>query len=493
MPTIEERTIQTGGAENAVATCPFQTEGEIAKLKIRNAPHWHALQTGRHIGVRRYSATSFSWLARVLTRDRRYIQFHLGPALGQDALSYTDAVRLAYDWFDGPAIRRIAEQPKQLGRTSELNFCPIGTVYTVGHALRDYVAWTRIARSAGGHYNTLMLINCHLAGELVHIPLDTFTGHDLKALAERVIATRPHRGFSPYGPPVSLDDLSPDEIRRRKRTFNSLTIILRMAFLHAWENGQIQSERPWRCVRRIPVVHAPRILFLNREECARLLGHCTPALRRLVMAALYSGCRVGELAALRVEDVGHQVFGLYIRPFKRNRARFVFLPDEGMAFFLDCCAGKEPRDPVFASDMGKEWRRQHASLFKRAVERAGLPTDFVFHGLRHTYASDLVRQGVPLDVVARQLGHADTRTVANTYGHLAEAFREEMIRSRFTPVSTDYQQDAGRRHAELDALWSKLHAGDWRAYGRLPASSGHPLQSHGRPHADVLRAFGDAR
>jgi integrase len=44
---------------------------------------------------------------------------------------------------------------------------------------------------------------------------------------------------------------------------------------------------------------------------------------------------------------------------------------------------------------------------------------------------------VPLEVVARQLGHADTRTVASTYGHLAERYREEMIRSRFSALVTD--------------------------------------------------------
>lgn len=493
MTALEERTIQVGGRHTAIATCPFQTSEQIANLKVRATPHWHALQTGRHIGIRRYGIGSCSWVARVLTKEQRYRQRYLGSALdfGKGAMAYTEAVRLAFAWFDSQEIREIAQDPKATGRTSELNFCPLGPIFTVGHALKDYVEWTRIARSEGGHYNNLMLINCHLAGELIHVPLEDFTARHLKVLAERVIVTPPHRGFSPFAPPTSLGDLSADEVRRRKRTFNALTIILRMAFQLAWDNGNIQSERPWRCVKRIPVAHAPRILFLTRGECTRLLGECTPALRRLVMAALYSGCRIGELGGLRVEDVGHQVFGLYIRPFKRSPARFVFLPDEGMAFFLQCCEGKSERDPVFSSDMGKTWRRQHAALFKRAVRRAGLPGEFVFHGLRHTYASDLVRQGVPLDVVARQLGHADTRTVANTYGHLAETFREEMIRTRFTPLSEDQQRDAARRRLELDTLWDGLHEVDWRRYARLPTSAKAPAQSYGRPDPGVLRAFGD--
>ncbi len=75
-----------------------------------------------------------------------------------------------------------------------------------------------------------------------------------------------------------------------------------MAFQYAWESGKIPSDRPLRCLKRISVVHTPRLLFLNREECRKLLDACTPALRDLTLAALYTGFRVGELANLRVED-----------------------------------------------------------------------------------------------------------------------------------------------------------------------------------------------
>jgi integrase len=106
-----------------------------------------------------------------------------------------------------------------------------------------------------------------------------------------------------------------------------------------------------------------------------------------------------------------------------------------MAFFLKCCEGRGPNDRLLSSDKGKVWSGQHANLFRRAVRRAGLPSEFVFHGLRHTYASDLVRQGVSLSLVARQLGHSDTRSVSQTYGHLAEEYREEQVRTRFSPLS----------------------------------------------------------
>jgi integrase len=52
-----------------------------------------------------------------------------------------------------------------------------------------------------------------------------------------------------------------------------------------------------------------------------------------------------------------------------------------------------------------------------------------FHGLRHTYASMLVNSGCPLFVVARQLGHSDTKMVEKRYGHLAPSFIADSVRA----------------------------------------------------------------
>lgn len=263
-----------------------------------------------------------------------------------------------------------------------------------------------------------------------------------------------------------------------------------MAFRHAWDSGRLTSDRPLRCLHRIAVPPAARTLFLNRDECHRLLSNCTPALARLVLAGLYTGCRVGELGQLRVSDVGREVFGLHVSAFKLAPARFVFLPDEAMAFFLSLCDGKEQGDHVLHSDKGKVWNRQHANLFRRAVSQAGLPPEFVFHGLRHTYASDLVRNGVPLSLVARQLGHADTRSVAATYGHLAERFREDQIRTRFSPLSEIYRAEAKLQEPRLEAIWSAVHGDHWRSYGTGLAPAERRQRSSIRTPFEVLEAFG---
>ena len=54
-----------------------------------------------------------------------------------------------------------------------------------------------------------------------------------------------------------------------------------------------------------------------------------------------------------------------------------------------------------------------------------------FHGLRHTYASRLAMRGVPLAVIAAQLGHATPRMVEKHYGHLAPGYVADTVRAAF--------------------------------------------------------------
>jgi len=59
-----------------------------------------------------------------------------------------------------------------------------------------------------------------------------------------------------------------------------------------------------------------------------------------------------------------------------------------------------------------------------------------FHILRHTSASHYVMAGVPLQVVAKNLGHADTRMTERHYAHLAPSYVAEQIRSRAPSFGT---------------------------------------------------------
>ena len=261
-----------------------------------------------------------------------------------------------------------------------------------------------------------------------HITLEQFTGAHFQELAMHVLESTPRRGRrSLKQKKRSINELDDDELRKRKKTFNSLVSILRGAFQIAWDNGNLESDRPLRCLKRLPNVDRPRTIYLSRDECRRLISASGPDLKVLVRAALYSGCRIRELTALRVRDVLMGQKCIFISFPKGHRARHVFLPTEGTHFFESIAAGRHSGDVLFRKQNGRAWGGEYKDYFRAARDRANLPQLLTFHGLRHTYASQLIENGAPHAVVAAQLGHVDIRTVCSTYGHLTSSLREREV------------------------------------------------------------------
>src|SRR5262249_40689615 len=109
-----------------------------------------------------------------------------------------------------------------------------------------------------------------------------------------------------------------------------------------------------------------------------------------------------------------------------DRGGEVVLTDEGAEFFKGLTAGRAGNEPMF----GKQWGISHQLRpMAEAVIRAKITPAISFHGLRHTWASHATMNGVPLLVVAKNLGHADTRMVEKHYGHLAPTYIADAIRA----------------------------------------------------------------
>ena len=77
------------------------------------------------------------------------------------------------------------------------------------------------------------------------------------------------------------------------------------------------------------------------------------------------------------------------------------------------------------------WPLFFSTPLEKASKAARIDPAVNFHVLRHTYASRLAMRGVPLAVITKQLGHADTRMVEKHYGHLAPSYVGETVRAAF--------------------------------------------------------------
>jgi integrase len=106
----------------------------------------------------------------------------------------------------------------------------------------------------------------------------------------------------------------------------------------------------------------------------------------------------------------------------RSASRDIVLNEEGVALF-------KRLDLPLKKANGQRWAKSdQARPMAEACKAAGLEP-IGFHGLRHTWASLAIRNGVPLLIVARNLGHSTTRMVEKHYGHLAASYVSDAIRA----------------------------------------------------------------
>ena len=75
------------------------------------------------------------------------------------------------------------------------------------------------------------------------------------------------------------------------------------------------------------------------------------------------------------------------------------------------------------------WGHSHQTRFMKAACLAAGLEYISFHELRHTYASMLINRGFPLNMLAQQLGHSDTRMIEKHYGHLAPSSVAAMLKA----------------------------------------------------------------
>jgi integrase len=150
----------------------------------------------------------------------------------------------------------------------------------------------------------------------------------------------------------------------------------------------------------------------------------------MVQAALLTGCRYSELARLKCgfnRDSGTLAIRL-----SKGKIRHVVLTDEAKACFADWTNDRGPSENVFLRTDGNVWGPSHQKRpLDEASERAGISPAVNFHILRHTHGSHLAMSGVPMGVIAVQLGHADTRMTEKHYAHLAPSYVAQTIRANF--------------------------------------------------------------
>ena len=399
-----------------VRNSKLDTRSARAKLPMRDSPYWVPLAPGCALGYRKGTKGGI-WLAK-LVRDGVRQQTTLGAAddaLDPDgvlAISYAQAQYKAREWF------AMVTKPTN----------PIGPC-TVRDAVTDYLDWFR-ATGRKSLKETEASINAFILPQLGAEEVLSLTPARLREW-HGDIAAAPPRLRTKLGNAQKVRDIrgDPEAPRRRRATSNRILTVLKAALNHAWREGKVPSDDAWRRVAPFREADAARVRYLDRDECRRLVNASPEPLRTIVRGALLTGARYSELARMHVADFHRDSGTALVRTSKAGKARHIEITAEGLGFFNEITAGRAGGEFLFHRD-GAAWGKSHQQRpLAEACRVAKISPAASFHTLRHTYASLMVMDAVPLMVVARNLGHADTRMVEKHYGHLATSYVREAIRA----------------------------------------------------------------
>ncbi len=215
------------------------------------------------------------------------------------------------------------------------------------------------------------------------------------------------------------------------KTINNHLAVLRKLLALAVECGVLKH------IPRIKLLRAakPEFRFLSFEEADRFLEAADPDWTAMLTTAIKTGLRIGELLALRWEDVDLVAGRLVVRRTLWNAQEG--LPKGGRSREVPLCETalttlKRHRHLksyyVFCGPDGA--RLSHSivkSIVPRTCQRAGLAKRVTWHHLRHSFASHLVMRGVALKAVQELLGHA-TIDMTMRYAHLSPHVNREAVK-----------------------------------------------------------------
>lgn len=407
-------------------------------MKLKPGRHFVLIGKGLSLMYRRTVEGSGTWSARIAGEDGREAYHKLGEAddnqdaHGDTVLTFAQAQERA---------RKLAQEAK--ATTS-------GKPVTVKEATAIYLDWYREHRRA--YRETEATVDAHILPTWGDTLLIGITAPALRRWHEKLAAQPARKRTGQHATKQAYRDkpVTADEKRARKSTANRILTVFKAILNRAFRDGLVSDDTAWRRVKPFENADEPVTRFLKDAEAARLVNACKADFRPLVKAALFTGCRYGELVRLEVADVNTDTGLIYVSAeAKSGKGRHVPLSDDGLDFIQTAIAGKTGTSYVFTRSDGEPWgKNHHVRLLRAACEQAKIEPAIGFHDLRHTYASLLAQAGADLLTISKLLGHADTRVTSRHYAHLCDRTLAIAVRTllpSFGHQSDSKVADIGRR------------------------------------------------
>lgn len=246
----------------------------------------------------------------------------------------------------------------------------------------------------------------------------------IKQLAEK-FGNIPLRRFNS----MMLEQFQTDRLSagNKPATANRLISTISHMFTKAVEWNMVEEEtlRRIRKVKLLPENNR-RLRYLSPEECQRLIDSCDEHIKPLVITALNTGMRKGEILGLKWDNVDLKAgFILLNQDQTKNSERKELPINQTLRETLQTIAKRKNVPYVFHDPISGKRYGDVKRSFKTALKRADI-SDFRFHDLRHSFASHLVMAGIDLTTVKELMGHKDF-SMTLRYAHLAPSHKIKAV------------------------------------------------------------------
>lgn len=392
-------------------------------LGIRREPYWYKLARDRHLGLRKLTEGSpGAWIARFRDESgaRRY------QALGEctEVFDFDEAKVVAETWFRD--LEQGIESHDDDGKPT-----------TIAMACMAYVRALRAEGRMDAAHDAHMRFRRTVYG----------TAADAEFGPKS-------RGMGQPGDPLPKPSVQPStRVKRRKweaepHEIANLPISkLRTPRLKAWHLDLVAAglskaaanrtltalkaalnkavadrkvspiaAQEWALVAPLKGAAQRRELFLDLSQRRALRAHATGGARDLIEAAMYTGCRAGELTSARRGAFDVRTRTLAVSG--KTGSRTIPLAPAAIELFQRLSRDKLPTAYLLVRDDGKPWGHSDwDELVKRAAVAAGLPANTCLYTLRHSFVTQALLDGVSTLEVSKIVG-TSLQMIEKHYGHL---------------------------------------------------------------------------
>ncbi|MGB0864225.1 MAG: tyrosine-type recombinase/integrase [Saprospiraceae bacterium] len=166
--------------------------------------------------------------------------------------------------------------------------------------------------------------------------------------------------------------------------------------------------------------------IFSKNEVKKLLDAVTNLKHKSLLMLVYSaGLRKSEVRNLRKKDILFSRKCIFIKDSKGNKDRYVLLADKVIKYLRPYLKEYRPKYWLFeGNSAGQYGETSIQKIFTDAKTKAKINPYVTFHGLRHSFATHSIENGVPLHFVKELLGHHSLKTT-EVYLHISDKFRKD--------------------------------------------------------------------